>query len=150
MWEPYLRATLPAPKEEDRVQLEALAGSSLPPGYWELVMAHQDEALDHDLVQDPGFEAFILLLVLPPERLEKANASYSVASVVEQIMPLYPARLLPFTDDTGGNFWTFDYRANPAVPSIVFINHELKGEEGVTAVALDFASLLARIGLTSR
>lgn len=149
MWEPYLRAELPAPTEEDRARLEAFADGSLPPGYWELATAHQGEALDKNLVQDPAFEAFVLLLVSLPEQLEKADASYSIASAVEEMMSRYPAGLLPFADDTGGNLWAFDYRINPAVPSIVFIDHELEGHEGVISMAPDFASLLARIGLTS-
>lgn len=147
MWEPYLRATLSAPTPEDRAWLEASAGGPLPPDYWELAVAHQGEALDQDLVLDPAFEAFVLLLVLPPERLEKADISYSVASTLQDVMPRYPAGLLPFADDTGGNLWAFDYRANPTAPSIVFIDHELEGEAGVTVVAPDFASLQKRIGL---
>ena len=148
MWEPYLRTTLPVPTEEDRARLEAVAGGPLPPGYWELATAHGGEVLDQDLVQDPAFEAFVLLLVVPPERLGKAQTSYSVFSTLADVMPRYPAGLLPFADDTGGNLWTFDYRTDPAAPSVVFIDHELDGEGGVTTVALDFASLLARIGLT--
>jgi len=149
MWEPYLRAALPAATEEDRARLEAIAGAPLPPGYWDVAAAHQGEALEEDLVQDPAFTAFVLLLVLPPERLGKDEASYSVAFAMEHTMPRYPAGLLPFADDTGGNLWAFDYRADPSAPSIVFIDHELEGEEGVTAVAPDFPSLLARIGLTA-
>ena len=52
-------------------------------------------------------------------------------------------------DDTGGNLWAFDYRTDPAAPSIVLIDHELGGEEGVIVVAPDFASLLIRIGQAS-
>lgn len=66
------------------------------------------------------------------------------------MMPRYPVGLLPFADDTGGNVWAFDYRDDPASPSIVFIDHEMDGEAGITAVAPDFASLLARIGLAPR
>lgn len=150
MWEPYLRAKLPMPTEEDRARLEAVAGNHLPPGYWELATAHQGDALDQDLVQDPAFEALILLLVLPVEQLEKSDASYSIAFAMQHTMPRYPAGLLPFADDTGGNLWAFDYRAHPAAPAVVFIDHEVEGDEGVTAVAPDFATLLARIGLTSR
>jgi hypothetical protein len=78
MWEPYLRAKLPAATEDDFSRLEALAGGPLPQGYWELAIAHQGEALDEGLVQDPAFEAFVLLLVLPPERLAKTEVSYSI------------------------------------------------------------------------
>lgn len=149
MWEPYLRAALPNPTEEDRTRLEALAGGPLPDRYWEIAIAHQGEALDENLVQDPAFEAFVLLLVSSSERLEKADASYSIATTASQIMPRYPSGLLPFADDTGGNLWAFDYRTNPANPSIVFIDHELEGEAAVTAVAADFGALLKRIGIES-
>lgn len=149
MWEPYLRVALPAVTEEDRARLEALAGGPLPPAYWDLAKRHQGEALDQDLVQDPAFEAFILLLVAPTEWLRKGEASYSVDFAVTHTMPRYPAGLLPFADDTGGNLWALDYRVDPASPSVVFIDHELDGEEGVTPVAPDFAALLSRIGLTS-
>ena len=63
-------------------------------------------------------------------------------------MPRYPAGLFPFPDDTGSSLWAFDYRADPAFPSVVFIDQELNGEEGVTPVARDFPALLARIGVT--
>lgn len=148
MWEPYLRAALPTATEEDRARLEALVGGPLPPGYWELATSHQGKALEEDLVQDPAFAAFVLLLVLPPERCGKAEVSYSIAFVMEHTMSRYPAGLLPFADDTGGNLWAFDYRADPSAPSIVFVDHELEGKEGVTAVAPDFPSLLNRIGVT--
>ena len=148
MWEPYLRTALPAPKEKDRARLEALAGGPLPPGYWELATAHQGDALDQDLVEDAAFESLVLLLVLPPERLGKSEISYSIAFAMEHTMPRYPVGLFPFADDTGGNLWAFDYRANPANPAIVFIDHELEGEEGVTTVAPDFATLLARVGVS--
>jgi len=149
MWEPYLRAELPAPTDDDRARLESIAGGPLPPDYWELALAHQGEGLDPDLVQYPAFESLILLLPLSPERLDKALESYSIIAIVRDVMPRYPAGLLPFADDTGGNLWAFDYRDDPASPSVVFIDHELTGEAGVTAQAPDFAAMLNRIGLTS-
>ena len=148
MWEPYLRTVLPAATQEDRVRLETFVGGPLPLDYWELAQVHQGEALEEDLVQDPTFAAFVLLIVVPAERLGKSEASYSIDFCLEHTMPRYPAGLLPFADDTGGNLWAFDYRADPASPCIAFIDHELDGEAGVTAVAPDFSSLLARIGLT--
>ena len=148
MWEPYLRAVLPATTQEDRARLEAFAGGPLPLGYWELAQVHQGEALQEDLVQDPAFAAFVLLLVVSAERLGKSETSYSIDFCLEHMMPRYPVGLLPFADDTGGNLWAFDYRNDPASPSIAFIDHELDGEAGVTAVAPDFSSLLARIGVT--
>ncbi|PSJ39717.1 SMI1/KNR4 family protein [Allosphingosinicella deserti] len=148
MWEPYLRAKLPVPTQDDLSRLEALAGGELPLGYWELAIAHQGEALDESLVQDPAFEAFVLLLVLPPERLTKTEVSYSIGFAIEHVMPRYPTGLLPFADDTGGNLWAFDYRATPGAPSVVFIDHELDGEEALSPVAPDFASLLSRIGIS--
>lgn len=51
MWEPYLRAVLPAITQEDRARLEAFAGGPIPLGYWELAQMHQGEALDEDLVR---------------------------------------------------------------------------------------------------
>ena len=150
MWEPYLRTVLPATTQEDRARLETFAGGPLPSGYWEMAQAHQGEALEEDLVQDPTFAAFVLLLIVPAGRLGKSEASYAIDFCIEHTMTRYPAGLLPFADDTGGNLWAFDYRADPASPSIAFIDHELDGEAGVTAVAPNFSSLLARIGLTSR
>jgi hypothetical protein len=149
MWEPYLRAALPAPGPADLGRLQALAAGPLPPGYWGLVTTHQGEILDEDLVQDPAFVSFLLLLVAPSEQLDKACRSYSIDFAFEHMMPRYPAGLFPFADDTGGNLWAFDYRSDPAHPAIVFIDHELDGDEGVTPEAPDFATLLARIGLTA-
>ena len=96
------------------------------------------------MIDLPGKEevAFgILLLVLNAERFQGKEASCYNA-----ITGYYPKRIVPFADDTGGNYWTFDFRANAAEPSMVFINHEVAGEEGVTRAADNFAAFMAAMG----
>lgn len=56
----------------------------------------------------------------------------------------HPAGLLPFADDSGGNYWALDFRRNRDLPAVVFIDHEIEGEDGVIRVASDFASFWAR------
>lgn len=100
-------AKLPFLTAGDRARLEVVAGGPLQPGYWKLATAHRGEALDQDLVQDPGFEAF----VLPPERLGKAKARYSVLSALEDVMPHYPTRLLG-SDRRGARLRLASWRAS--------------------------------------
>ncbi|MBC9209636.1 SMI1/KNR4 family protein [Roseomonas aerophila] len=145
MWEPYLRAVLPDITDAHRQRLEALLGSPLPDRYWDLACQHQGEGLNEEVVADPQFATLILLLVVPPGLLDAANASYCVETRFRQIQNRYPAGLLPFADDTGGNVWAFDTRTRPGDPAVVFIDHEHAGEDGIFPVAPDFDAFMAML-----
>ncbi len=147
-WEPYLKVALPRPTDADRARLERLAGASLPDLYWSLVSEHQGEVLDEELVELPegGFPLGVLLLASPPDKLSKSHASYCVETCLLLMRPSYPAGLFPFADDTGGNYWAFDFRTNPGSPAVVFIDHEIEGEDGVTRKADSLGAFMALVG----
>ena len=145
MWEPYLRAALPDTTAAHRQRLESLLGHPLPDRYWSLAVAHQGEGLDEDVMADPRFASLILLLVLPPEEVSPDEVSYCVDTCWQNIRDYYPAGLLPFADDTGGNLWAFDARTHPEDPAIVFIDHELMGDEAVFPIAPNFDSFMAML-----
>lgn len=148
-WQPYLRVALPRPTDADRARLEKLAGAPLPGLYWSLVSEHQGEVLDEAAVELPegGFTFGVLLLALSPNKLDKSDASYCAETCFLLLKDRYPTGLFPFADDTGGNYWAFDFRANPGSPAVVFIDHEIEGEGGVTREADSFGAFMALVGV---
>jgi hypothetical protein len=148
-WVRYLGTTFPRPSEVDRARLEALAGGRLPNRYWQIVCEHQGQVLDTEglVLPDEGEINFgVLLLALSPESLSRSDASYTVEDCYRHMEDRYPAGLFPFADDTGGNYWGFDFRSDPANPAVVFIDHEVSGEDGVTRAADSFAVFMALAG----
>lgn len=147
-WEPYLRTAIPLPTGEDRARLEQLAGAALPEAYWRMVGLHQGEVLDAELELDgEGAINFgVLLLALSPQALDQQSSTYCVEYCFESMEDRYPVGLFPFADDTGGNYWAFDFRTNIADPAIVFIDHEKLGDEGVTPASGSFAAFMAWAG----
>lgn len=135
IWEPYLRVLLPRPTDADRARLEQLAGAPLPDAYWRLVSEHQGEVLGDEDDEPPGEGGVhfgVLLLALSPETAGRANSTYCVEACFQYVQDRYPVGLCPFADDTGGNYWAFDFRADAANPAVVFIDHEVEGENGLT------------------
>lgn len=144
MWEDYIGQGLPAPTEIDRARLERAGGGALPDSYWALVQAHQGQIRrGHEIeVSGQGAVNFgVLLLAIPPARAGDEQ-SYSIETCLHNMADYYPTGLLPFADDTGGNYWAFDLRRRSA-PCIVFIDHELEGEEGLTPIADSFEAFMA-------
>ncbi|WP_294327905.1 SMI1/KNR4 family protein [uncultured Sphingomonas sp.] len=144
--EAYVGDGLRLPDDADRARIEGAVGARLPDDYRELVVAHQGQVLVADPVAVPeqGKVDFgVLLLALSPA-IAGDDASYCIERCQENMRDYYPAGLLPFADDTGGNYWAFDFRQSQDRPAVVFIDHEIEGEEGVTPVAPDFAGFRAR------
>lgn len=146
MWQDYIGEDLPAPGDIDRARIEKVIGGRLPDAYWELLRVHQGQVLDAGAIPVPGAGDVIfgvLLLGLSPMMVGEDD-SYSMESCWNAMRDHYPAGLLPFADDTGGNYWAFDFRLTRDPPAIVFIDHEIEGDDGVIAVAPDFASFWAK------
>jgi hypothetical protein len=143
-WTPYLRTKFPQPTDADRARLERLAGAALPDAYWRMVGLHQGEVLDTELELDgEGAINFgVLLLAVSPQVVEKRNSSYCIEDCLDSMEDRYAAGLLPFADDTGGNYWAFDFRTHATDPAVVFIDHELSGDDGVTPAADSFAAFM--------
>lgn len=145
-WKPYLRNPFPQPFDDDRARLERLAGAALPDAYWRTVVLHQGEVLDteFELQGQRGTINFgVLLLALSPQSVEQERSSYCVEYCFESMRDRYPEGLFPFADDTGGNYWAFDFRTNATNPAIVFIDHEMLGDEGVTPASDSFTAFMA-------
>lgn len=146
-WKPYLRTAFPPPTQADRARLERLAAARLPDRYWRLVCEHQGEVLDgYVALADEGELNFgVLLLACPPEGAGR-HASYCIEDCFRSMEDRYPVALLPFADDTGGNYWAFDFRTAPANPPVVFVDHEGLDEDGITLTAENFEAFLAMAG----
>jgi hypothetical protein len=148
-WIPYLRTVFAQPTDADRARLERQAGAALPDDYWHMVRQHQGQVLDTELYvegQRGGINFGVLLLALPPPSLDMQTATYCVEYCFESMEDRFPKGLFPFADDTGGNYWAFDFRANAAEPAVVFIDHEMLGDEGATPAADSFASFMKKAG----
>jgi hypothetical protein len=148
-WKPYLKAAFPQPTEADRTRLERLAGAALPDAYWDMVCRHQGGVLDTGLELDGQFGEInfgVLLLALSPRSVESLTSTYCIEYCCESMEDRYPVGLFPFADDTGGNYWAFDFRTTPTDPAIVFIDHEMLGDEGVTPASGSFAAFMKGAG----
>lgn len=148
-WQNYLSKTFDQPTELDRARIERRIGYRLPESYWQLVVREQGRSPQEASIDLPveGEVMFgILLLVLAGDRLQ-VEASYSVERSLDNMQDFYPNGIVPFADDTGGNYWAFDFRRNPATPSIVFVDHEIDGEDGLTRAAGSFDDFIARMGI---
>lgn len=146
-WKNYLDFDFPVPTTEDRRALEVEIGHTLPQSYWSVVSQHQGHIPDPDGVPRPDGRpderVGVFLYVLSPDKLEDAEVfGYGVSVALGNMADLYPPGIVPFSDDTGGNNLAFDFRTGPD-PAIVFVDHNVAGERGLTRVAPNFAALLA-------
>ena len=143
MWESYTAQGVPPPDDRDRARIEAVIGGRLPDTYWALVVAHQGNIPEEGEGDPPPIG--VLLLANAPDSVEKDGRGYCVEWCWERMRDHYPAGLLPFSDDTGGNVWAFDFRRDPECPAVVFVDHEIAGEDGITPVAPDIAAYWALV-----
>ncbi|GAB6742401.1 SMI1/KNR4 family protein [Bacillus cereus] len=68
---------------------------------------------------------------------------YSIVQRYENIKDRLVDRIYPFASDSFGNFLCFDYRNNPASPTVVFWDHEEEDiEEAISPVCDTFTELL--------
>lgn len=145
-WKDYLGYAFPAPTAQDRQALEAAVGHRLPDAYWQLAATNQGKIPEPSGVPRPDGrpdEQFgVLLYALPIERMEQTEVfGYGVLVALDNLAALYPAGIVPFSDDTGGNNLAFDFRAGDE-PAIVFVDHNVAGERGLTKIAPNFTALL--------
>ncbi|MGF3025693.1 SMI1/KNR4 family protein [Methylobacterium aquaticum] len=147
-WIDYLDFAFPRPTGDDRRRIEETVGHRLPDAYWHDVETHQGHTRRPDrIVLDNGRpeRLGVYLYVVQPDRVEDEEArSYDLVSAFEDIRAAYPPGLVPFSDDTGGNRFAFDYRGG-GKPGIVFVDHNVEGEAGVTPAAPDYETLIARL-----
>jgi len=146
MWESYVYDIHHRPSRLDRNRIERAIQGRLPDSYWNLVCEHQGSTLEATLeICGQGEVNFgVLLLVASPDD-EEDNYYYCVETCLENMRGYYPDGILPFADDTGGNYWAFDFRDALNEPSIVFIDHEVAGEEGIIHVADSFDFFMAKL-----
>ncbi|KQM81648.1 hypothetical protein ASE67_17020 [Sphingomonas sp. Leaf23] len=143
LWRAYVADDVPPPDDRDRARIEAAIGGRLPDAYWALVVAHQGKVPEGGEGDPPPIG--VLLLANAPDRVGDGDRSYCIEECWRAMRDYYPAGLLPFSDDTGGDVWAFDFRLDPERPAVVFIDHEIEGEAGITPVAPDFAGYWALV-----
>ena len=146
-WTPYLRSDLPEATETDRARIEAEIGHRLPETYWALARLNQGRVPAPKYVPLEGggrANIGVFLYLVERERVTRpGERSYSLLSAFQGLQELYPAGIVPFSDDTGGNFMAFDYRGSAGEPAVVFVDHETPGEAGLIPAAKDFEALMA-------
>ncbi len=145
-WKPKFDYSFPRPTAEDRASLEAQIGFTVPDAYWSVVADHQCQIPKPNGVPRPDGrpdEQFgYLLHVLQPEALKGTPYfGRGVLVALSNMAEFYPKGIVPFSDDTGGNNLAFDFRSSQE-PPIVFVDHEVAGEAGLTQIAPSFAALL--------
>jgi len=146
MWETYVHDIHRRPTDLDRSRIEGFIQGKFPETYWKLVCEHQGNTLEATLeIHNQGEVDFGVLLVVNSLDDGDENHSYCVESCLKNMCGYYPDGILPFADDTGGNYWAFDFRENPDMPTIVFIDHETPGEEGIIHVSDSFDSFMAKL-----
>lgn len=138
-WEDYVNDGIPVPIDADRARIEAAAHGRVPDAYWSLVTRHGGRTLESEEGETMMYG--VLLLAVAPDEAG-GHASYCVEHCLRIARLHWPDGLLPFGDDTGGNYWAFDFRHDASAPAIVFVDHEVGGNEGVTRVAPDFATFV--------
>jgi|GEM_PF-2666153 len=146
MWEAYVRHINNAPCYFDRYRLESRIQGKLPDPYWQLVCEHQGDTLNASMeIHGQGEVNFGVLLLAISLENEKENYSYCIEFCLSNMLGYYPDGILPFADDTGGNYWAFDFRNEQNLPAITFIDHEVPGEEGVIYASENFDSFMDRL-----
>jgi hypothetical protein len=150
-WSEYLNYKFPVPTADDRRRVEQHIGYKLPDRYWEIAKEHQGEIpIPDSIVLKTGVmeSCGVFLHVFDPDRLTDpaaaVAASYALVSSLRGMKRYYPRGIVPFSDDTGGNKMAFDFRT-PGESSIVFVNHNVGGEDALTFVAPNFTAFLERL-----
>ena len=145
-WTPYLRSDLPEATEADRARIEAAIGQRLPETYWALARLNQGRvpAPKYVALENGGRANIgVFLYLIERERVTRpGERSLGLLGAFHGLRDLYPAGIVPFSDDTGGNFMAFDYRAG-GEPAVVFVDHETAGEAGLVPAAPSFEALMA-------
>jgi len=146
MWESYLQNIYYAPTDMDRIRLENYIQGKLPDSYWRLACKHQGRIL-RAFMEIPRHEkvVFGILLLANSVDSEKENYSYCIEYCLNNMQGYYPDGILPFSDDTGGNYFSFDFRGNSDAPSVVFIDHEFQGEGALIHVANNFELFMSSL-----
>lgn len=146
-WVDYLNYDFPAPTNEERDKIEQEIKQTLPTDYWDLVKYHQGHIPKPNQVILQNAKATremfgVLLYVVDSSRVtSKLVRGYSLLNAFDCMRNYYPTGIIPFADDTGGNYLAFDFRSS-LEGAIVFVNHEIEGEKGLTLVASCFSKLI--------
>lgn len=149
-WIKYVKYDYPAPTQEDRKHFEDVVGQKMPQFYWNIIRNHQGDIPDPDFFIAPETnqqERFgVLLHIFEFDRIPNSIAKvYSVLSRYEFMCELYSSEIVPISNDTGGNNIALDFRFGPD-PYVVFIDHNIEGDEGITLVAKNIGELFKMFG----
>lgn len=125
--------------EEAVAKVEACWRIRFPDDYRALVLAFDEGTPDTDVFHLPDGDRVLFsnLFSLNPE------SSFNILHAWVSRFEYLPARIFPFADDGGGNFYCFDYRETDENPPVVFLFHDPM-DEPIPAAA-SFAELLDRL-----
>lgn len=144
-WRPYLWDTpRPAPPHEI-ARAEAALGIHFPADYRRIVAVHQGEVPDPNLFDftEDGRRTTSVMGPLFHFAADEAGParSYHLLASLELRRDWLPPRVIPFSEDSGGNPIAFDFRHSASAPPIVFVDHE-SGGSAVWPIAASFSEFL--------
>jgi len=73
------------------------------------------------------------------------TGDYSLEAVYESSKSYLPADIIPFARDPFGNLICFDYRKEDNQPTLVFVDHEVQGEDPTYPICNTFTELLDKL-----
>jgi hypothetical protein len=120
---------------------------SFPPSYRQVVAEHQGMQPEPDLfdfVEDgePTESVMGPLFHFLDGDDPSDLPDYHIVANYRLKRQALPARVIPFSQDPGGNAIAFDYRDHASEPAVVFVDHESDDDEGIWPVAATFSDLL--------
>ena len=138
-------------REAEIERVQSFFRYRFPDDFIETVRLHNGGAPNPRFVTLPGFppgdprakvglDYLLTLLHDGPDPLIRTAAD---------LYPYLPAGVLPFGGEGAGNYWVFDFRANPEAPTVAFADHESfdpdAGSFDLIPVAASFTELLGML-----
>ncbi|MBS2970793.1 SMI1/KNR4 family protein [Metabacillus sp. KIGAM252] len=130
-----------APIADKEINLvEQYFGIEFPKDYKECVKKYNGGYPEPDVfkVGEDREEIFLCLLSYTSEES-------NIVKVYDLGAGSFPSGIFPFARDPFGNKICFDYRESKDSPEIIFLDHELEGEEAIYYVCETFTGLLDRL-----
>lgn len=147
-WRPYHwdRPRPASPADVERV--ETALGIRFPEDYRRVVQEHQGEAPIPNLFdfEEKGRRTTSVMGPLLHFREDAGGTaeSYHILRSWELRRDWLPPRVIPFSEDPGGNPIAFDFRRSADAPPVVFVDHE-SGGVAIWPIAASFTEFLSSL-----
>lgn len=123
-------------------EAERALGVKLPADFLAVATIHQGALPEPSSFDIPDSTSSAINYLL---HFEAEPFTSNIVARREPVVDVMPDKVVPFAADGGGNLLCFDYRADPAHPSVVFWDHESEDKDQVQLVARSFTDLLAKL-----